>query len=70
MYVIRIGKGSIDTYEYKIIKVGGIFKLRTTKTKEIEKICSELGKEGWELSSIVYDSYLVSYQLFFKRKVT
>ena len=59
----------MDSFEYQIVKINGLFKFRATKTLEIEAACTELGAEGWELVCVNYDWLLVSYQLFFKRKI-
>ncbi|WP_199528973.1 MULTISPECIES: hypothetical protein [unclassified Pseudoalteromonas] len=59
----------MNSFEYQIININGIFKLRSTKEKELEEVCVNFGKHGWELASVTFDWFLVSYKLFFKRRV-
>lgn len=55
------------SWEYHVEFVRGWFTLRTTKRREIQRICDTLGAQGWELVSVGYDWFAVEYTLFFKR---
>ena len=37
------------------------------KLTELEELCGNMGNEGWELVSVNYDWFMVSYTLFFKK---
>jgi hypothetical protein len=56
-------------WEYKTERIGGIYKLRSTKYREIQELCNKNGKEGWELVSVTYDWFIVQYILFFKKQI-
>lgn len=57
----------MDIFEYKIEKVGGLLTFRATKFVRLQTRCTELGKQGWELVSVNYDWFTVTYTMFFKR---
>ena len=57
----------MKSFEYNIRTVSGLFKFRSTKLVELQATCDEMGKNGWELVSVSYDWFFVSYTLFFKR---
>ena len=59
----------MDSFKYEVKTVGGVFKLRSTKFTELEELCGNMGVKGWELVSVNYDWFMVSYTLFFKKKV-
>ncbi|MCH1924939.1 hypothetical protein L9G74_09210 [Shewanella sp. C32] len=59
----------MDQFEYQIKLINGLFKLRSTKTAEMQSVCTEMGKDGWELVTVTYDWLTVSYHLYFKRKL-
>ncbi|CAB9492581.1 MULTISPECIES: hypothetical protein [Alteromonas] len=59
----------MDRFKYEVKTVGGVFKLRSTKLKELEELCGNMGNKGWELVSVNYDWLTVSYTLFFRKKV-
>ena len=54
-------------WEYKIERVKGVFRLRSSKLSEVRRICADSGQQGWELTSVSYDWFLVQYVLYFKR---
>ncbi len=58
----------MDSFKYEIKTVGGVFKLRSTKIMELKELCSDMGSEGWELVSVSYDWFLVTYTLIFQKK--
>lgn len=58
----------MDSFEYKISKIKGLFKSRKTKYVELQATCDEFGKDGWELVTVSYDWLLVTYTMIFKRK--
>ena len=59
----------MDSFKYEVKTVGGVFKLRSTKLIELEELCGNMGVKGWELVSVNYDWLMVSYTLFFRKKV-
>ena len=59
----------MDRFVYKVKKIKGVFKFRSTKDAELQNLCEQMGSKGWELVSVNYDWFLVSYTLFFKRKL-
>ncbi|MGB0833716.1 MAG: hypothetical protein ACPGR2_04290 [Psychrobium sp.] len=59
----------MEKFEYRIEKVSGIFTPRSAKETQIESLCAVNGEEGWELVSVTYDWFFVSYTLYFKRKI-
>lgn len=59
----------MDRFVYKVKKIKGVFKFRSTKDAELQSLCEQMGSKGWELVSVNYDWFLVSYTLFFKRKL-
>ncbi|CAA0338763.1 hypothetical protein [Alteromonas macleodii] len=59
----------MDSFKYEVKTVGGVFKLRSTKLTELEELCGNMGVKGWELVSVNYDWLMVSYTLFFRKKV-
>ncbi|QGX62061.1 hypothetical protein [Alteromonas mediterranea] len=59
----------MDSFKYEVKTVGGVFKLRSTKLTELEELCVDMGNKDWELVSVNYDWLMVSYTLFFRKKV-
>jgi hypothetical protein len=57
----------MDIFEYKVEKIDGVFAPRATKFVRLQTRCTELGKQGWELVSVNYDWFTVTYTMFFKR---
>jgi len=51
------------------VEVVGLFPLRFafTRKKVIKDICLELGKEGWELAAMTFNSWNCRYILVFKK---
>ena len=54
-------------WEYRVEKIGGVFKLRARNFSELQELCSRLGQDGWELAAVTYDWLVVTYMLFFRR---
>ena len=59
----------MDSFKYEVKTVGGVFKLRSTKLTELEELCGDMGNKSWELVSVNYDWLMVSFTLFFRKKV-
>jgi hypothetical protein len=57
----------MDMFEYKVEKIDGVLTSRATKFVRLQTRCTELGKQGWELVSVNYDWFTVTYTMFFKR---
>ena len=55
-------------WEYKVETIRDT-PVKSTKLTELEQTCNKQGKEGWELSSVVYNPSLAEYTLFFKKCV-
>jgi len=55
------------TWEYKVETLEN--KPTTNKLKNLEDVCNKHGKDGWELTSVVYNPSLAEYTLFFKKCV-
>ena len=55
------------TWEYKVETLEN--KPTNNKLKDIEDVCNQHGKDGWELTSVVYNPSLAEYTLFFKKCV-
>ena len=54
-------------YETHII--GGIFKFREVKVRNIQNLCNKMGENGWKLDAMTYDWFFVSYTLVFKKQM-
>jgi len=52
---------SKKTYEHKAIEA--------STSAEVIKQAAELGRDGWEMVSVVYDQHVQRYVAFLKRKV-
>lgn len=57
----------MTSWEYKVETVRGLFRSRSSKTAEVQRLCTDLGKDGWELVNVSYDWFVVQYVLYFKR---
>ncbi len=58
----------MKTFEYETHIIGGAFKLRDVKARNIQNLCNAKAGEGWELITMTYDWFFVSYTLIFKRE--
>jgi hypothetical protein len=54
-------------WEHKTETVKGIFRFRSSKLAEVQRICEDSGRYGWELVAVSYDWLVVQYVLYFKR---
>lgn len=57
----------MTAWEYRVETVKGIFRLRSSKVREVQSLCDALGQQGWELIGVSYDWLVVQYVLYFKR---
>jgi hypothetical protein len=56
------------TWQYKIESVKNV-PSKSTKLNELQQVCDNNGKEGWELVNTTYNEGLSEYTLFFKKGI-
>jgi|SRR5215470_9990384 len=61
---ILFGTRPVTTWEYRIETVKGVFRLRSKKLPQVQTICKDLGRQGWELVSVTYHWLVVQYVLY------